>query len=129
MRKDLDEIFPLTWLLIGLSKEITEIIAVNDLTVKTKKKRFGKCYTCLGRENKTGVVCILVNFEDRPMFSHIIQNVSARAFLRLNIHRSMLKKYKNTHQPRFSFIPKTGIAFPKTGGLILRCCSTFLQKN
>ena len=30
-------------------------------------------------------------------------------------HRSMLRKYRNTHYPRFSFIPKTGIAFPKTG--------------
>ena len=30
-------------------------------------------------------------------------------------HRSMLKDYQITHYPRFSFIPKTGIAFPKTG--------------
>jgi len=28
----------------------------------------------------TGVVGILVIFQDRPMFSHIIQRVSARAF-------------------------------------------------
>jgi len=29
--------------------------------------------------------------------------------------RSMLKRYQNTHYPRFSFMPTTGIAFPKTG--------------
>ena len=29
---------------------------------------------------KTGVIRILVIFQDRPMFSHIIQKVSARAF-------------------------------------------------
>jgi len=28
-------------------------------------------------------------------------------------HTSMLKKYRNMHYPRFSFIPKIGIAFPK----------------
>jgi len=30
-------------------------------------------------------------------------------------HRSMLKNCQNTHYPRFSFIPKTGKAFPETG--------------
>jgi len=30
-------------------------------------------------------------------------------------HRTVSKSYRNTHYPRFSFIPKTGIAFPKTG--------------
>jgi len=29
--------------------------------------------------------------------------------------RPMLKNYQNTHYPRFSFIPKTGTVFPKTG--------------
>jgi len=29
-------------------------------------------------------------------------------------HSSMLKKYQNTNYLRFSFIPKTGVAFPKT---------------
>jgi len=32
-----------------------------------------------GCETKTGVVGILVIFQDRPMFIHIIQKVSARA--------------------------------------------------
>jgi len=39
------------------------------------------------------------------MFSYIIQKVSARA--------SILKNDQNTYYPRFSFIPKTGEAFPK----------------
>ena len=32
----------------------------------------GEHCTCFGCETKTGVVRILVNFQDRPMFSHII---------------------------------------------------------
>jgi len=39
-----------------------------------------KSKPCFGCETKTGVVRILVIFQDRPMFSHIIQKVSARAF-------------------------------------------------
>jgi len=39
----------------------------------------GNC-TCFGCETKTEVVRIQVIFLDRPMFSHIIQKVSARAF-------------------------------------------------
>jgi len=34
-------------------------------------------------------------------------------------HRSTLKNNQIMHYPRFSFIPKTGIAFPKTEGLFL----------
>jgi len=37
-------------------------------------------YTCFGYKTKTGVVRILVIFQDRPMFSLIIRKVSARAF-------------------------------------------------
>jgi len=48
-------------------------------TVKTKPC-FGKCYSCCGCETKTGVVRILVIFQDRPTFSHIIQKVLTRAF-------------------------------------------------
>jgi len=38
----------------------------------------------------------------------------SRRELSINVaeHRSMLKIYRNTLYPRFSFIPKTGIAFP-----------------
>jgi len=42
--------------------------------------RFGKCCTCFGCENIMGVVRILVSFQDRSMFSHIIRKVLARAF-------------------------------------------------
>jgi len=54
-------------------------IALVRCTVKTKP-RFGECYTCFGCQTKTGVVRILVIFQDKPTFNHIIQNVSARAF-------------------------------------------------
>jgi len=36
-------------------------------------------------------------------------------------HKSILKNDQNTYYPRFSFIPKTGTAFPKTGVLFLPC--------
>jgi len=48
--------------------------------IHSKKNCFGECYTYFGCEAKTGVVRILVIFQDRLMFSYIIQNVSTRAF-------------------------------------------------
>jgi len=33
-------------------------------------------------------------------------------------HRAISKSVQNTHYPRFSFIPKTGIAFPEMGVLL-----------
>jgi len=54
---------------------------VTSQTIKVKlKPRLGKCYICFGFETKSGVERILVNFQDRPMFSDIIRKVSARAF-------------------------------------------------
>jgi len=44
---------------------------------KNKTSFWGTCFGC---ETKTEVVCILVIFLDRPMFSHIIRKVSAKAF-------------------------------------------------
>jgi len=45
----------------------------------------------------------------------------------LSIHvaeyRSTLENYRNTHQPCFSFIPKTGIASSNKGILVLLWCS------
>jgi len=40
-------------------------------------------------------------------------------------HRSTLKNNQNTYEPRFSFTPKTGIAFPKTGVSFLLCSIVF----
>jgi len=34
-------------------------------------------------------------------------------------HTAILKKFQNTYHPRFSFIPKTGISFPKMGAFLL----------
>ena len=36
-------------------------------------------------------------------------------------HRSTLKKFKNTHYPYFSFIPKKRYGIPQNGGLFLLC--------
>ena len=48
---------------------------------------------------------ILVIFQDRPELSHIIQKVSARRELPIDVaeHGSILKNYQNTYYPRFSF--------------------------
>jgi len=61
-----------------------------------------------------GVVRILVIFQDRPKFIHIIQERSRRE-LSIDVaeHRSILKNDQNTYYPRFNFIPKTHLAFPK----------------
>jgi len=55
------------------------LVSRDRLTIKTKP-RFGECYTCFGYETKTGVVRILVIFEDRPMFSRINEKLSPRHF-------------------------------------------------
>jgi len=59
---------------------------------KNKTAVFREWYTSYGCETKTGVVRILVIFQDRPMFSH-------------------------TFNPLFSFTPKTGLELPETGVL------------
>jgi len=38
----------------------------------------------------------------------------------------MLKNDRNTFYPRFSFIPKTVMAFPKTGAFFLLCTFFFI---
>jgi len=48
-------------------------------------------------DTKTGVVIILVIFEERPV---------------LHERMCILKNDPSTYHPRFSFTPKTGIAFP-----------------
>jgi len=40
-------------------------------------------------------------------------------------HRPILKNYQNTYYPRFSFLPKTGEAFLKTGALFSLCRQSF----
>jgi len=81
----------------------------------------GNAIPALGVKPKR-MVRILVIFQDRPMFSHMVQQVSEGAFHWCGWNRSMLKNYQNTHFPRFSFIPKT--AFPQTGILFLLLLST-----
>jgi len=83
--------------------------------VKTKP-HFGECYTRFGCETKTGVLNLLVTFQDRPLLSHITFKRSRRE-LSIDVaeHRSVSNNYQNTLYPRFSFIPKTGLAFPKRG--------------
>jgi len=79
-------------------------------TVKIKSL-FSGMLTCFGCETKTGVVGIWL-FSKVGLCSAISFKRSRRE-LSIDVaeHRSMLKIYQNTHYPRFSFIPKTGICF------------------
>ena len=43
--------------------------------------------------------------------------------------RPILKTNQNTYQPRFSFIPKTGIAFPKSAFLFLLCDNQLISAH
>jgi len=52
----------------------------NETSPHKNKTSFGECYTYFGCETKTGVVRILVIFQGRPMFSHVIEKVLVRAF-------------------------------------------------
>ena len=52
----------------------------NNNNNNNNKHPFGETYACFGCEAKTGAERILVIFQDRLMFSHINQKVSARAF-------------------------------------------------
>jgi len=47
--------------------------------------------------------------------------MSSRRELSIDVaeHKSFLKNFQNTYYPRFSFILKTSIAFPKKGFAIL----------
>jgi len=52
-----------------------------------------------------GVVRILVVFQDRPTFSHIIQKISRRDLsIDLVERMSMLKNYQNTYYTVFCFV-------------------------
>ena len=88
-------------------------------TCPTQWKRntcFMEFYTCFGRETQSGVVYVFWLF-------FTIGLCSATSFKRpwrelfddVTGHRSMLKKKIKFALSRFSFPPKTGIAFPKTG--------------
>jgi len=96
-------------------------------TVKAKPC-FGKCYTCFGCETKTGVVrklffklglCSAISFE------------RSRRELSIDVaeHRSVLENDQNTLYLRFSFIPRTGLAFPKTGILLWLCSHRLMLCN
>jgi len=49
------------------------------------------------------------------MSSHIFRRSQRGLSIDVAERSSMLKNYQNTHYPRFSSVPKTGVAFPKTG--------------
>ena len=66
-----------------------------------------------------GEVGILIFFK-RALCSAIAFKTSRRGVsIDVAVHGSTLKNYQNTYYPRFSFITKTGITFPKTGAYFL----------
>jgi len=76
-----------------------------------------------------GVMRIMVIFQDRPMFSHIIQKVSARAFHWCGWTEVHIEKSPKYVSPRFGFTLKTSIAFPKKWICFYRVNPNNLVKN
>jgi len=75
---------------------------------------FGDANTCGCDETTTGVVRISVIFQDRPMCSHIIQKVSARAFHGCGWTQVYIEKLPK-YAPPPVFVSYPGIPFPKRG--------------
>ena len=69
---------------------------------------------------------LVIFFLDRPMFSQSFKRSGRELFIDVTEHRFMLKHYQKSHYHRLSFIPKTGIAFPKTGFLFLFYCTVYV---
>jgi len=63
-----------------LHAEKLKIVTFFPVNVKTKNPYFREFYTCFGCKTITGVKGILVNFQDKLMFSLTILKVSATAF-------------------------------------------------
>jgi len=91
---------------------------INKLKINNKKT-FGGFYTCFGCETKTGVVRILVIFQDRPVFSHIIQKGELPIDVAENW--SMLKNYRKRTTPVLVSYSKQVEHFPQGGGVFLQC--------
>jgi len=89
--------------------------SLNTFTVKTKL-RFGECYTCFSCETKKGMVRIFVILQDIICSGISLKRSRRELSIDVAEHRSMLKNYQNTHNPRLSFKPKTG-TIPQNGFL------------
>jgi len=70
---------------------------------------------------RIGILRVLVIFQNRHIMCSAISFKRSRRELSIDVAepRSTLKTYPNTHYPRFNFITKTGIAFPKTRVLFI----------
>ena len=78
----------------------------------------GNAVPVLGVKPKRGL-CVFWGFFKIDLCSAISFKRSRRE-LSIDVaeHRSILKNSQYTHNPRFSFIPKTGIAFPENRGFV-----------
>jgi len=86
---------------------------------KNKTPVSGSSIPVLGVNTETGVVliwlfskidlCSATSF--KSAFQDLLNDVAD--------HRSILKNYQNTFYTRFGIRSKTGLEFPKTGGLLL----------
>ena len=75
-----------------------------------------------------GAMRILVIFQDRPMFSHIFQKVSGRAFYWCGWTSVYIEKWPKCALPPFKFhtrnrysITRNRHSIPRNGGLFLLC--------
>jgi len=87
---------------------------------KNKIPVFENAISVLGKKTKQGRYLFWLFFKIGLCSAILLLKRSRREFsINVPENRSMLKNYQNTHYSSFSFIPKTGIAFPITGVLFL----------
>jgi len=102
-----NEILPFWRLLLNEIK--SDIFTVNT------KARFGECYTYFGCETKAGLYVFWLFFKIGLCSAISFKRSQRELSIDVAQHRSILKNKQNTNYPRFSFLPKTGLAFLKTG--------------
>jgi len=76
---------------------------------------------CFRSETETGAVRGFVIFQIGLWSAISFERSRRELSIDVAEHRSMLNNYQNKYYLRFSFTPKTGIAFRKTGVLFLLC--------
>ena len=85
---------------------------------KNKTPVLGNAIPVLRVKQKRGCNAFWLFFKVAPCSAISSKRSWRELFIDVTEQKSVLKNRQNTHSPCFSFIPKTGIAFPKTGGFL-----------
>jgi len=85
------------------------------LRSKNKTPVLGNAIPILGVKPKRGCYVFWLFFKIGLCSATSLKRSRRELSIDVAEHGSMLKNYQNTHYPCFSFIPKTGMAFPNRG--------------